>query len=69
MLITTNKTMENDLNDLNDLKDLKDFKNSNLIFLFCILHHLGLLYYTYIILQFYKLFTHLIVYLLVQQIL
>ena len=33
MLITTNKTMENDLNDLNDLKDLKDFKNSNLIFL------------------------------------
>ena len=30
MLITTNKTMENDLNDLNDLKD---FKNSNLIFL------------------------------------
>ena len=30
MLITTNKTMEN---DLNDLKDLKDFKNSNLIFL------------------------------------
>lgn len=30
MLITTNKTMENDLNDLNDLKDLKD---SNLIFL------------------------------------
>ena len=33
MLITTNKTMENDLNDLKDLKDLKDFKNSNLIFL------------------------------------
>lgn len=33
MLITNNKTMENDLNDLNDLKDLKDFKNSNLIFL------------------------------------
>lgn len=30
MLITNNKTMENDLNDLNDLKD---FKNSNLIFL------------------------------------
>ena len=30
MLITTNKTMENDLNDLNDLND---FKNSNLIFL------------------------------------
>lgn len=30
MLITTNKTMKNDLNDLNDLKD---FKNSNLIFL------------------------------------
>ena len=39
MLITTNKTMENDLNDLNDLNylndlnDLNDFKNSNLIFL------------------------------------
>ena len=33
MLITTNKTMENDLNDLKDLKDLKDFKNYNLIFL------------------------------------
>lgn len=30
MLITNNKTMENDLNDLNDLND---FKNSNLIFL------------------------------------
>ena len=39
MLITTNKTMENDLNELNDLNDLNDlielndFKNSNLIFL------------------------------------